>query len=357
VKILVVGDWHSDIHETPISQAFESLGHKVIKFSWYQYFLPKNKLNFFNKSFLKFQNKYLIGPMLSKLNNNLLELFEAELPDMVFIYRGTHIFSKTLSCFKNIKSSSFIISYNNDNPFSDDYRPYVWRHYFSGVVLCNLALSYRQSNVDSLLAMGVKDVKMLRSWFVPKVNYPVKAKAKHFETDVVFIGHYENDDRVEYLEEVVKSGWKLKIFGPDVDAWNNALEKKPVLRHLIPIRPVWGEEYNMALSSANIALCFFSKLNRDTYTRRCFEIPACDTVLLSEYSQDVSTLFREGTEALFFRSKKEMGRNIDKLLQNPQFCQNVADAGLRRVWDDKHDVVSRMNDVVKYYYKKSQKEV
>ena len=351
MKILVVGDWHSNIHEANVSLAFKSLGHKVIKFSWHQYFIPKNKLNFFNKIFLKFQNKYLIGPMLSKVNNNLLELFEIELPDMVFIYRGTHVFSKTLICFKKIKSDSFVISYNNDNPFSSDYRSYVWRHYLSGVMLCDLVLSYRQSNVDSLLAMGVKDVKILRSWFVPKVNYPVKVKAKNFETDVVFIGHYENDDRVDYLEEVVKRGWKLRVFGPDADAWNTALKRSSVLRHLIPIHPVWGEEYNMALSGANVALCFFSKLNRDTYTRRCFEIPACGTVLLSEYSQDVSTLFREGTEALFFRSKKEMGHNIDKLLQSPRFCQSVADAGLKRVWNDRHDVASRMHDVVSYYYK------
>ena len=46
---------------------------------------------------------------------------------------------------------------------------------------------------------------------------------------------------------------------------------------------------------------FFSRLNRDTYTRRCFEIPAAGTLMLCDYSDHAATLFAPGREADFFR--------------------------------------------------------
>jgi len=109
---------------------------------------------------------------------------------------------------------------------------------------------------------------------------------------------------------------------------------------------VWGADYNRALCGAKIALCFFSKLNRDTYTRRCFEIPATKTLMLSEYSDDVATLYQEGAEADFFKSRDEMMEKI-KIYVGDEFARlHVAEGGHHKVLSAGHDVDSRMRTML-----------
>ena len=99
----------------------------------------------------------------------------------------------------------------------------------------------------------------MRSWFVPEQNFPLissQIEEKKFGCDIVFIGHYEPDGRISYLEEIERAGWRLKIFGSSGN-WNKAVSKSKLLRHHLPIQPVWGQDYNSALGGAKIALCFF----------------------------------------------------------------------------------------------------
>src|SRR5206468_7155798 len=128
----------------------------------------------------------------------------------------------------------------------------------------DIALAYRQHNLDDLRAAGARRVGLLRSWFDPERNHPIDLTAgekKEFETDVVFVGHYEPDGRLEALEAVVRAGFRLRLFGPGYD-WDPVIARSHHLRDLRPVRLVWGEDYNRALCGAKIALCFFSRLIR-----------------------------------------------------------------------------------------------
>jgi glycosyltransferase involved in cell wall biosynthesis len=168
---------------------------------------------------------------------------------------------------------------------------------------------------------------------------------REFGTDVVFVGHYEPDERLEYLEQMARQGIAFRLFGPGYD-WNPVLEKSALLSGHIPVRLVWGGEYNLALAGAKIALCFLSKLNRDTYTRRCFEIPATGTMLLSEYSEDLAEMFEEGVEADYFRNSDEMISKIMIYLGDDSLRQRVASAGRARLLRDGHDVDSRVRQLL-----------
>ena len=126
------------------------------------------------------------------------------------------------------------------------------------------------------------------------------------------------------------------------------MAKSVVLKHLAPVHLVWNEDYKKALCGAKIALCFFSKLNRDTYTRRCFEIPATGTLLLSEYSDDLASLYQEGEEADFFKNKEEMIQKIKLYLGNDDLRSRVAVNGNQRAIIDGHDIFSRMAKVLDF---------
>jgi spore maturation protein CgeB len=107
---------------------------------------------------------------------------------------------------------------------------------------------------------------------------------------------------------------------------------------------VVGEEYCKVISGAKIALSFLSKINRDTYTRRNFQIPAVQTFMLSEYSEDLASLFAEGEEAEYFRSREELLEKVGFYLRN-EFARNrIARKGHERLVAGGHDVTSRMRD-------------
>lgn len=345
----MVGDWHSELHEQAVYVALKNLGHDLVAFPWFQYFRPNGgRWSWVDSLIKRAQNKYLAGPLLARLNRDLLALAGREQPDLVFIYRGTHIVPTTLRKLREVSPGVVVAGYNNDDPFAPGQFHRLFRHFLRGIPAYDLLFAYRHGNLQDFSNAGAKRVRLLRSWFIQERSYPVTLDAderKDFECDVVFVGHFEDDGRLELLEEIVKRGWTLRIFGPGYD-WDPVIRHSPLLASQMPVRLVWGADYNKALCGAKIALCFFSKLNRDTYTRRCFEIPATSTMMLSEYSDDLASLYREGVEAEFFRSGDEMVRKIEHYLGNANHRDAVASAGCRRVHADGHEVVSRMQYMI-----------
>jgi spore maturation protein CgeB len=347
VKILIAGDWHSELHEEAVFNVLIALGHNVLKFAWHNYFKPSNRVDEFNK---RFQNRFITGPIIRKLNQDLIRSAAGFAPDMVFVYRGTHITAGTLKRIKQQHPDVTLVGYNNDDPFANGHHYSLWRHFLKAVPAYDLMLAYRHHNLNDYSRIGAKRTELLRSWYFSERNHPVRLSDEDrmkYECDVAFIGHYEADNRKQYLEELVRQGFRLRLFGPGYE-WDRVLIKSQELRHLVPVSLVWGEEYSKALCGAKVALCFLSKLNRDTYTRRCFEIPATGTLLLSEYTDDLASLYKEGEEADFFRSKEEFIGKVKLYLGDEKLRQVVAENGYRRVTSDGHDVVSRMKQVLSW---------
>ncbi len=145
MKILMAGDWHSDLHEEVAADALERLGHEVIRFPWHHYF-PKDGGSVFGKAaamFRRAENKYLFGPDFQKLNADLVAIAAREKPSAMFLYRGTHVTAATLRAIKTANPGVVIVSYNNDNPFTRGHVLGLWRHYLEAAPLADLNLVYR----------------------------------------------------------------------------------------------------------------------------------------------------------------------------------------------------------------------
>ena len=331
--------------------ALISLGCEVKKFAWHSYFQAPRK-SIFNpilRMWLRFENKYLWGWQMLQLNRDLLELVKECKPDAVFIYRGTHIFKNTLESIKRFDSKLVLVGYNNDDPFAPGYgRGVLWRHFIRGLPVLDLALAYRHRNLTDYQKAGAKRVELLRSWYMPDRNYPVDLnleQALQYGCDVAFIGHYEPDLRLDCLEAIVKAGYRLKLYGPPYE-WEPILKDHPTLKTLLPVKLVWGEEYNLSINGAKVALVFLSKLNQDSYTRRSFEIPATATAILSEYTEDLSSMFTEGREIEFFRDPSELVLKLTEYLADDARRLCIGKAGFERVISDGHSVKERMKKLM-----------
>lgn len=345
MRILVAGDWHSDLHEQEVLRSLTRLGHEVGEFKWHHYFSFKpDASTSLAALFKRAQNKYVIGPAVSRINRDFVSKAIEFRPDVVFVYRGTHIEAKALQAVKAAMPQCVLVGYNNDDPFAPSQPKYLWRHFMAAIPHYDLMLAYRHANLVALQSAGAKRIELMRSWYVADRNFPLvltAAEQSKFATDVVFVGHFEPDQRLDYLEEIVRQGFSLRIFGP-TKYWAKPLAESAVLRHLAPTQMVWGVDYNRALCGAKVALCFLSKLNRDTYTRRCFEIPATKTLMLSEYSDDLTSLYSEGIEADYFRDKNELIEKIKHYVDSAEERSRVAQGGFDKVHSAGHDIDSRM---------------
>jgi len=201
----------------------------------------------------------------------------------------------------------------------------------------------RQCTVDDALRLGLPRAKILMQCYLPWKDYPhvfMGEENRQWQCEVVFAGHVEPDHRVEYLVRLFREGIVLRLYG-DEAPWRRALPRD-VYRHMAPIRNVRGDDYRRALCGAKIAACFFSKWNRDEYTYRSFEIPACGVFMLSERTHGMQELFEEGKEAEFFDSVEEFISKVRFYLRNDSARQRVAAAGRERVVRSGHDIVSRV---------------
>ena len=156
---------------------------------------------------------------------------------------------------------------------------------------------------------------------------------------MVFIGHFENDNRSEDLDYLFSNNINLKVYGT---GWLNSFSQ-----HQETVHPLYGDDYVDALNKSKICLCFLSKMNRDVYTRRCFEIPGLRKLLLCERTDEMLSMFKENEEAVYFSDKHELLNKIQWLLSNPSKIEDIAEAGHKRVLNDRHDIKSRSVEILK----------
>jgi hypothetical protein len=176
-------------------------------------------------------------------------------------------------------------------------------------------------------------------WFVPEIHYPEQLDdscIEPYRAQVVFVGHYEPDGRERYIRALIRAGISVRLWGGSY--WTKDVLKED-FEKLTPIRLAEGSEYRRALLGGDICLCFVSKLNRDSYTRRCFEIPACKKVLISERTSELTKMFVEDQEACFFSSEEELIEKARMLIADKERREAIANAGYERVWRDRRDVL------------------
>lgn len=363
LKILVVADGHGGaIYADAIRKGFDNLGHTTQTFYWQDYFhnYPYaesyktdigTKWGRLKSIWFKAQNKFTFGPAVVKLNLDLVAQAKAFKPDLIFLYRGTHVWPCTLTTMKKATGAK-IFGYNNDDPFSPTYPKYFWRHFRRGVPHYDHLFAYREKNLADYAEVGMVRTSLLRSYYLKDSNKPILPRPanKKFACDVIFIGHFEDDGRDQVIKHLMDNGVDVKLYGP---LWYKSPFYAEFMEHMggVNIQPLYGADYNVALNSAKIALVFLSKLNNDTYTRRCFEIPAVGTVMASEYTEDLAqNLFKPDEEAIYFQDKEELLVKVQSLLAAPKKLQAMALAGQKRLLASGHEATDRARQVVGEYY-------
>jgi hypothetical protein len=330
LKILIAGYYSAFWHESAWAKALREMGHDVVEFRFKQYF-PNNLAG-------RIQNRFLIGPVVREINEDFIRLVDEAMPDVVLCYRALPISPKTIKRLAATNRDQILISYNNDNAFGELSTKSYWRFYKAAIPHFDLHLAYRESDVPHFA--NVKS-HVLYPHNMPWLHRVLpKNDLTDWESDICFLGHFEPDRRQYELNTLMRkvpahyrlhgSFWKEN--GKDM-AWKG-----------MDTIELQGEDYVRALNATKIALVFFSTWNADTFTRRVFEIPACGTMMLSQRTETMQSLYVEDKEAVFFSSADELVDKARFYLAHDDARRRIAEAGRLRCIYSGYDIYSRMRE-------------
>ena len=331
-SVLIVRGAFGEMYEPAWHKALNELGMNCRLFDCHALTLP-GLLG-------RVERRILSGPGIRRIRRNLLQTVRQERPDVTLLYQGHYCDRDTVEQLRQI---TFVTGYHNDDPFGERQSMLRYRHFFPALPLYNGFHVYRQCNVQDAIDAGVPRVKVLMSYYLPWLDYPRKLSAnelEHWGCEVVFAGHFENDMRLECMTKLVRNNIRTRIYGGE-RRWRPVLPRD-VYAEVNPVSAAFGESYRKALCGAKIAVSFFSKWNRDQYTRRSFEIPACGVFMLSERTEAMQEMFTEGKEAAYFSSSDEFLDKVRFYLKNSDARDRIAKAGYQQVTTAGHDIYSRM---------------
>lgn len=105
-------------------------------------------------------------------------------------------------------------------------------------------------------------------------------------------------------------------------------------------------EYTAAANSIRMGLVLLNSDNRDTHTMRSYETPACGQLFLGQRTSEHSSMFEEGSEALFFDTWEELWSQAEAGLREPARMERIAEAGHRRLIEGKNTYSDRANEIL-----------
>lgn len=337
VNILLVGDDTFDIYVKAFYQGFKKSGYtNAHLFATNHYMTYKTWIGFFLK---KAENKLAFGPRIENVNYRLLQAVRKSKPEVIFFYTARLIYAKTIRKIKEMGIKVMI--YNNDDPFASYFPRYFWRHFRRSLKYADVGFVFRHKNIVDYQRAGCRRVELLRAYYIEERNYHVENPPNIFPK-VVFIGHCEKDERQQYIKRLLDE--EIEV-GVPKNTWEAFEEGNP---YLVKIDNCF-ERYNAILNDAKIAIVFLSKINNDTYTTRCFEIPVVKTLMFAPYNEDLASMFDEDKEIVFYRNEDEFVEKIKYYLENDMEREKIIEAAYRRVKCDGHEVADRVQFVMGVY--------
>lgn len=285
---------------------------------------------------LRFERHYKFGYHIGLINKTVIEFVNKKKPDIVFLYTCDIITAATV---KSISRKTYVAIYNNDNPFSKYYPKYQWQHFLKGLKYANIVYSFRKSNIEEYKRNGAVNVKIMRGYYIKERNYYIPDEDISFNVPkVCFLGHYEDDGRIQYIKALSDKGIDVGV----PSDWKRYTITCANISYLENTHT----HYNELLNKTKIAIVFLSHINDDTYTTRNFEIPAVKTMMLTPDNNDIRKLFVEGKEAVFYTDVDSFVEKVMYYLSNESEREEIAEAGYERLIHDGHEASDRVRDII-----------
>ncbi|MET4036881.1 MULTISPECIES: glycosyltransferase [unclassified Bradyrhizobium] len=201
----------------------------------------------------------------------------------------------------------------------------------------------QMAHVVNIFRAGGARAEVVHLAFEPE-NLDVLPPAPPRSIDISFVGAVSADhqQRVAQLEAVARR-YDLKLFGSGL----NALPASSPL-HRCYQGEVWGVEMYQALRSSRITLnSHIDMAGPEAGNARLFEATGVGTFLLTDFKDNLHTLFEPDREVVTWRSVDECVAMIDRYLADEPAREAIAKAGQAKTLSS-HTFRQRVGDILNF---------
>jgi spore maturation protein CgeB len=347
MKVLLYGDGPSQPAGTGswcYAETLKDLGHEVTQFD------EAARLHRYQRTVPGRIYGRLFGSAWEPLRRwhaaTLLQCARRVKPDICIILKGVNLAASDIRALK--AGGAWVVNVNHDDFFSF-HRTNWSRTQRTALPFYDYLFTTREVNVAELRPFNPR-VEFFPFAFYPRIHRPIPIPSEErdmWEVDVVFVGNWEAE-RSKQLEELAR---RVPV---RYAVWGSGWERLGSSSPLIPFvrgRQVTLDEMAKAIGGARVALGFLRRANRDDYTQRTFEIPACNGVLLGERTARHQSFYKEGVEAEFFdgESVNELVLKVRKLLSDDASREAMRVAGRATLMQQGHTYEDRMLHLLDLY--------
>ena len=270
--------------------------------------------------------------------------------DILWLDNADMVRPATLARAKEIATNLRILYYTEDDMMNSRLRTRWIEGAFRYLDLWVTTKSYNQAP-DELPAFGMHNILFVNNVAAPEIHRPLRVndnEATAFGAPITFIGSFEAP-RAHSLLRLAEANIAVRVWG---NGWRHMLEKHPNLR--IEGRAIYNLDYAKSISSSAINLCFLRHQSRDLQTCRSVEIPSCGGFMVHERNSEITSLFREDKEAVYFSSDDELIECCRKWAEKSDGRNEIAKNGRRRVQELNLNHEAQVGEILTYVKKLNQ---
>lgn len=337
-RALVVGERWFGSNAFAVMTALRRQGWNVTDFAQREYVPLKWK-----STFMKVGGRLLRAGGARELNRAILAAARQRAPGLFLAFKGTYVFAETLARLKDWGVRTYCVfpdvSFSGHGPFIPRALPcYDW-------VFTTKSFGLH----DMREQLGVSASSHILHAADPALHRPVPLSGQDRETfgcDASFIGTWSRKKEAILTELVTRIPYlRLRVFGSQ---WDRVPNSSPLRPHIVG-HPVYTLDYVKAIraSKVNIALlieAWGGASSGDQITSRTFHIPASGGFMLHERTDELLSVFAEGTHTACFDDAAELSDKIVYYLEHENEREKIAENGrqeaaAKHTWDQRIEVV------------------
>jgi len=310
------------------------LGQEVLPFN-FQSYVPEGRI------LRSLQFRLPMGPMIRRINNDLLRAVEEFRPDVVLFDRPTQFTRDTIEKIR--RRGALTVSYNQDGPFGP-LRHRGWYQFHKVFRLFDLHCLFRQADVVRYSSWGLRFIKVLFSYensvhFPPPPTFTDAMRTR----EVSYIGSpYE--ERPKFLLALAEQH-QLPV---SLDGtWKPVLTPEQ-MRKYVRYGPILGDSYRQQIWQSKINLSFVTRFHEDDISHKSIEIAACQSFLLALRTPGHEACFEEDKEAVFFSDLEECADKCRFYLRKPELREEIARRGRERAVRSGYDNDTQLARILNY---------